>query len=236
MADSKAANFNAAYYAGPKGAPTDPQQPPYAYHSHGRGRRSCGFCCIMGTLLKLIIAIVVVLGIAALVVWLVLRPTAINFYVEEASLTRFNLTNATTLHYDLKLNVSIRNDNKKIGIDYDKLEATPYYAGERFGWDQLPGFYQGHRNTTVLQIAFKGQALILPGDFVASVFDDQKARGFYYLDVKIKPKMRFKIGHLKTTEYSPKVWCYLQLALDSKNSSSSAAGGFTRTECDVDYY
>ncbi|KAF3790564.1 YLS9 protein [Nymphaea thermarum] len=236
MADSKPAHFNGAYYAGPQGATTVPQQPPQAYYRPGRGHSSCGFCCIISTLLKFIITIVVIIGIAALVIWLVLRPTAIKFYVENASLTQFNFTNTNTLLYDLKLNVSITNHNKKIGIDYDNLEAAAYYAGERFGWDRLPGFYQGHKNTTILQTAFKGQSLIVPADFVANVFNDQKARGFYYVDVKIKPKMRFKIGHLKTTKYSPKIWCYLQIPLDSKNSSSTAAGGFTRTKCDVDYY
>ncbi|KAF3782001.1 YLS9 protein [Nymphaea thermarum] len=235
MAESKPANFNGAYYAGPQGVQAPPQHPSQAYQSPGRRHRSCGLCCLLGTLFKLIIAIIVILGIAALVIWLVLRPTAIKFYVEDASLTQFNLTNANTLHYDLKLNVSIRNPNKKIGIDYDELDAAAYYDGERFGWVQLPGFYQGHKNTTTLQPAFRGQALMVLGDFIASDFNVQKDSGFFYVDVKIKPKMRFKIGHLKTTKYSPKVWCYLMVPLNSKSSSSSATGGFTRTKCHVHY-
>ncbi|XP_031502123.1 NDR1/HIN1-like protein 3 [Nymphaea colorata] len=236
MAESKPANPNGAYYGGAQGIPTPPQNPPQAYYSHGRGHRSCGCCCIIGTLLKLIVSIVVILGIAALIIWLVLRPSAVKFYVEDVSLTQFNLANTSTLHYDLKLNVSIRNPNRKIGIDYDKLEVAAYYADERFGWVQLPGFYQGHKNTSILQTAFKGQSLMVPGDSIANIFNEQKASGSYYVDVKIKPKMRFKIGQLKTTKYSPNVWCYLEVPLNSVNSSSPATGGFTRTKCDVDYF
>ncbi|KAF3774933.1 hypothetical protein EJ110_NYTH51841 [Nymphaea thermarum] len=102
MAESNPANFNGAYYFGPQGVQTPPQHPSQAYQSPGRRHCSCGLCCLLGTLLKLIIAIaiVVILGIAALVAWLVLRTTAIKFYVEDASLTQFNLTNANTLHYE----------------------------------------------------------------------------------------------------------------------------------------
>ncbi|CAN6439085.1 unnamed protein product [Victoria cruziana] len=230
MADSKPANLNGAYYGAPQGVRTPPQQPPQAYYRPGRGHRSCGCCCIIGTLLKLLIAIVVILGIAALVVWLVLRPVAVKFYVEDVSLTQFNLTSTNTLQYDLKLNVSIRNPNKKIGIDYDKVDATAYYAGERFGWVELLGFYQGHKNTTMLEPAFKGQAVMVLGDFTAGFFNDQKASGFYSISLKMKPKMRFKIGHLKTTKYSPNVWCDLEVP------ASSAAGGFARQKCDVHYF
>ncbi|KAF3781995.1 hypothetical protein EJ110_NYTH35376 [Nymphaea thermarum] len=157
-----------------------------------------------GTLFKLIIAIIVILGIAALLIWLVLRHghqvlrrRCVSDTVQLDQCEHSALQSQIECH-------SIRNPNKKIGIDYDELDVAAYYNGERFGWVQLPGFYQGHKNTTTLQPAFRGQALMVLGDFIVGDFNEQKDSGFFYVDVKIKPKMRFKIGHLKTTKYSPK--------------------------------
>ncbi|ERN16146.1 hypothetical protein AMTR_s00030p00214230 [Amborella trichopoda] len=129
--DAKGAHFNGAYYGAPQGVTVPP---PHAYHRPPRGR-GCGPCCILTTLLKLVITIMVILGIAALVAWLILHPN--------------------------KLDISIRNPNKKIGICYDKVDAMAYYEGERFSWASLPAFYQGHKNTTVLQPKFTGQQLML---------------------------------------------------------------------------
>ncbi|KAL6005438.1 yls9-like [Asimina triloba] len=229
MADAKQSHLNGAYY----GPPIPPKR--NSYHRPARSSGCfCGPCCILTTLFKLIVTVVVVLGIAALVLWLIFRPTKVKVYVDEATLTQFQLTNSTTLHYNLSLAMTVRNPNKKIGIYYDKVEARAYYDGERFGYAPLPTFYQGRKNTTNLYPVFTGQASIpLNSDGVSQLFSTEKGRGSFSIDVKIYARIRFKIGSLKTNRYKPHFDCDLSIPLTTNGSSSAA--GFTRTKCDIDF-
>ncbi|ERN16148.1 hypothetical protein AMTRI_Chr11g95490 [Amborella trichopoda] len=229
MADAKGAHFNGAYYGAPQGVTVPP---PQAYHRPPRGK-GCGPCCILTGLIKLAVAIVVTLGIVALVVWLVLRPNKVKFYAENASLTQFNLSGTNNLQYNLQLDISIRNPNKRIGIYYDKVDAMAYYEGERFGWAPLPAFYQGHKNTTVIQPKFTGQQLLLLNSHEVAQFGHSTSQGFFYIDVKLYLRVRFKVGSfkIKTKRFSPEIECDLRIPLGSNSTT-----GFSRKRCDIDYW
>jgi hypothetical protein len=73
--------------------------------------KSC--CKFFGSLLKV--------GLVLLIFWLIFRPKIVKFYVTEASLTQFNLSSNNTLYYNLALNTTVRNSNKKFGIYYDAV-------------------------------------------------------------------------------------------------------------------
>ncbi|XP_058087909.1 NDR1/HIN1-like protein 10 [Magnolia sinica] len=195
---------------------------------HGRSG-SCGPCCLLSTLFKLIIS----LGITALVLWLIYRPSKMRVFVGSATLTEFNLTNNNTLHHNLALDVAIRNPNKRISFYYDKLEATAYYEGERFSYAPLPTFYQGHKNTTDLHPVFSGQVAIPLKSSGVVDFNSEKEEGFFSINVKIYAKIRFKIGPLKTNHYKPDFECKLKVPLKMNGSSSTVE--FTGTKCDVDF-
>ncbi|XP_058087660.1 NDR1/HIN1-like protein 10 [Magnolia sinica] len=227
MADSKQANLNGAYH----GPPIPPKRD---YHRPGRSSGCfCGPCCILSALFKLIFTIVVVLGIAALVIWLVLRPSKVKVHVDSATLTQFNLTNSNNLYYNLSLDIAIRNPNKQIGIYYDKLEANAYYEGQRFDYVPLPTFYQGHKNTTNLYPVFTGQAAIPFQSSDVVVFNRENGDGLFSIKVKIYARIRFKIGSIKTNRYKPDFECELRVPL--MTSGSSSAVGFTRTKCEIDF-
>ncbi|XP_058078938.1 NDR1/HIN1-like protein 10 [Magnolia sinica] len=226
MAEAKQVPLNGAYY----GPPIPPQQ---THHRRERGSGCCGPCCLLSTLFKLIVTIIVVLGIATLIFWLIFRPSKMKVYVENATLTEFNLTDNNILRYNLALDVAIRNPNKRIGIYYDRLEARAYYEGERFGYNPLPAFYQGHKNTTNLHPVFSGQIPISLGNSDVVDFNREKGEGFFSIDVKIYARIRFKVGSVKTRRFKPDFECELKVPL-TKNGSSSAVR-FTGTKCDVDF-
>lgn len=226
MAEAKQSNLNGAYY----GPPVPPKQ---SYHRPGRGTGiCCGPCCILSALFKLIFTIIVVLGIIVLALWLVLRPSKVKVYVDGASLTQFSLNNSNTLYYNLSLDMSVRNPNKKVGIYYDKLEATASYGGQRFGYTTLPSFYQGHKNTTLLSPAFNSQSLVALASSGVSEFNSEKSNGIFSVYVQINARIRFKIGPIKTNRYKPKFKCDLKLPLASSGSTPTS---FTRTKCDIDF-
>ncbi|XP_077230666.1 NDR1/HIN1-like protein 10 [Tasmannia lanceolata] len=219
MSQPKEIPLNGAYYG-----PSIPPQEPY--------RRRSGGCCLISTLFKVIISFIVVLGIAALVLWLVLRPNHIKVHVENASLTQFNLTDNRVLQYNLSLAMSVRNPNKRIGIYYDRLEATALYDGERFSYIPLPTFYQGHKNTTMLYPVFTGANFIDLSSSEVVDFNEATGSGVFYVDVKIYARIRFKVGSVKTHRVKPEIKCELRIPLATNGSTD---GSFTRTKCDVDF-
>ncbi|KAJ7971654.1 Late embryogenesis abundant protein [Quillaja saponaria] len=232
MTDKQPA-LNGTYY----GPSIPPLTQTYNRHGHGRGsgcRCCCGclFNCLLSLVCKLICTVVVIIGIAVLIVWLIFRPNKVKFHVTEATLIEFNFTN-NTLRYDLALNMTVRNPNKRIGIYYDTIEATTFYEDQRFGMQYLPTFYQGHKNTSVLSPVFKGQQLVLLGTEEMSEFNNDKTDGEYNIDLKLYLRIRFKFGIFKVGIFKPRIKCDLKVPL--RTNGTSAAGRFETTGCDVDF-
>ncbi|KAJ8420138.1 hypothetical protein Cgig2_033912 [Carnegiea gigantea] len=96
-------------------------------------------------------------GLTALFLWLSLRPSSPTCSIEQFDAFALNKTsNSTTqtktktkttnhtLYYDLKL----KNRNKDMGVYYDALNLTFYYASRPIGNATYPAFYQGHQKDT----------------------------------------------------------------------------------------
>ncbi|XP_068661748.1 NDR1/HIN1-like protein 10 [Aristolochia californica] len=212
--------LNGAYY----GPPIPPQPLP-------RRTRSRTSSLIL-LLSQIIITFVVLIGITTLVLWLIYRPTKIKVHVQNASLTQFNLTNGNILQYNLNLGMSVRNPNRRIGIYYDRLEAAAYYHGERLRSVYLPTFYQGHKNTTMLNPVFIGQDYVPLSGSDARRFEREKNEGYFYIDVRIKARIRFKVGSVKTRRFRPDFECDLRIPLVINGVPNNS---FARTKCDVDF-
>ncbi|KAH7512239.1 NDR1/HIN1-like protein 3 [Ziziphus jujuba] len=229
MAD-KGAHLNGAYY-GPSIPP-----PVQSSHRHGRGRgRGCGCgCCLFRLLCKILIAIVVLLALAFFIFWLVVRPQKMKLHVTEASLTNFNLTADNTLHYDLALNVSIRNPNKKLGIYNDNIEARAIYEGARFDTEVFRNLgLQKKKTTKDLSVVFRGQQLVNLNSKKIAKFNEQKATGVFDIDVKSYLRIRLRLGDFITGDFKPKIKCDLKVPLTTNGVS---AGTFKKTKCDVDFF
>ncbi|GLT90103.1 hypothetical protein SLE2022_080550 [Rubroshorea leprosula] len=217
----KHSHLNGAYY-GP------PVPPARSYHRHGHGSGcGCCCCCLLSFLIKLIVTAVIIVGLAALIFWLIFRPNIVKFHVTDASLTQFNLTSDNNLHYNVALNITVRNPNKKIGIYYDRIEANAYYEDQRFATQQLTPFYQGHKNTSYLNPSFQGQKLVLLGADGVSEYNQEKNSGVYSVDVKLNLRVRFKLGKLKTWRFKPKIECDLKVPLSSSAET---------TKCKIDFF
>ncbi|CAL5207455.1 unnamed protein product [Lathyrus oleraceus] len=234
--------LNGAYYG--------PSIPPPQPHRRHRNDSSCGFCsclcgcfrgccgcifnCILSIICKILTTILIIAVILGFLFWLIVRPNVVNFTVTDASLTRFNFTNNNTLHYDLAVNITIRNPNRRIGIYYDNVETLAFYKDVMFGNQTLGGFFQHHKSTNFLNPVFKGEQVIPLSSDQVSEFDKEKESGVYGIDVKVLLNVRFKLGLFKSGKAKPKVRCDLQVPLKSGNGSS-LSNVFQPTECDWDY-
>ncbi|KFK38531.1 hypothetical protein AALP_AA3G126100 [Arabis alpina] len=243
MADNKQPHLNGAYYG-----PSIP--PPSNHHrSHNSPDLGCCFfncfasclrccgCCILSLLCNILIAISVILGITALILWLIFRPNAVKFYVTDANLTKFNLDpeNNSNLHYNLDLNFTIRNPNQRVGIYYDEIKVDGYYSDQRFGSVDVSPFYQGHKNTTVILTKMEGQNLMVLGDGARSDLKEDEKSGVYRIDAKLRMRIRLKFWVIKSWRLKPKIKCD-DLKIPLGGSSNSTSGfKFVPTQCDFDF-
>ncbi|CAH8264817.1 unnamed protein product [Arabidopsis lyrata] len=237
-----------AYYL--NGASYGPPIQPPAKNYYSQGRRgadvgcsicrcfsSCLLCCgscLVSIICNILIGVAVCLGVVALVLWFILRPKVVTFHVTEANLTRFELDPLNNnLHYNLSLDFSARNPNQRLGIQYDQLEARGYYGDQRFASVNMPSFYQGHKNTTVVGTEYlNGLSLVLLGAGGRRDLEEDRESGIYRIGVKLRFKMRFKFWFFNSWAVKPKFKCHLKVPL---NTSSAARGfQFHPTKCHVD--
>ncbi|KAI3854133.1 hypothetical protein MKX03_022146 [Papaver bracteatum] len=80
-----------------------------------------------------------------------------KFYVNDASLTEFYLTNEDVLHYNLAVNISARNSNKIERISYSSILSKMSCYGKYLALVSLLSFGQGTKSTALLHPVFQGQ-------------------------------------------------------------------------------
>lgn len=194
----------------------------------------CCLCCPVTCAINFIITLIVFVCFASFIVWIMLLSNAVKFQVHDAELNEFNLDlENNNLDYNLSLNFSIRNSKSSIGIHYDRFKAMVYYSDQQLGAVYVPSFYQGHKNTTVLETVFKGQNMVIFGDDGRRKFEDDREIKVYGIDVKLNIRLRVLFLHLVTWPMKPIVRCHLKVPLGSSNSSGGFA--FQSTKCDVDF-
>ncbi|CAM8959504.1 unnamed protein product [Rhodiola kirilowii] len=200
-----------------------PSIPPTTYHRrrHTKGR-SC-LCSLFCFLFKIILALVILVGLAILIFWLIFRPTPLNFQVTEAALTEFAIANIT-LKYNLAVSLTARNPNSRVGVHYDRMEANAYYDDQRFSSVTLNDFDQGHKNTSVFKLVFKGQKVVVFGESESSEFDEEKLTGVYPIDLRVYLRLKLRFGKLTTKTMKSKIACDLEVPLNNGN-------GFQTTKC-----
>ncbi|KAK4736577.1 hypothetical protein R3W88_000274 [Solanum pinnatisectum] len=225
-------HLDGAYY-GPSIPP-----PSKTYHRPGHGGGgggcccnpftcccSCIFNCICTCIFQILCTLLVIAAVVGFICWFVLRPNKVNFHISDASLTQFDFsTRNNTLYYDLHLNVSIRNPNKRIGIYYDSIEARAIYHGQNFSIVKPDPFYQGHKNTTDLNLVFTGQDSVQLG----SEYNVEKDSGVYQFGLRLYMRIRFKFGWIKTKKIKPMIKCDLKVPFKGN-------GTFERTQCNLDW-
>ncbi|KAF7804236.1 NDR1/HIN1-like protein 10 [Senna tora] len=229
MADNKQPQLNGAYY----GPAIPPAEQPRAHPRYSRRRSCC--CCLFGFFWKLLLALIVIVGIAILVFWLVVRPQGFKYHVSDAKLTQFEYDN-NTLRYDLVLNFTARNPNKKLNIYYDRVEGRASYEDNWFSSTDvithLNSFRQYTKRSDPMSAHFAGQHVMVLDQQDLDKFNSDKARGAFDIDLKLKFRIRFRLGDFITGDYKPTVKCDLNIPLATSNNAT----GFQSTQCDVDFF
>ncbi|XP_071721097.1 NDR1/HIN1-like protein 3 [Rutidosis leptorrhynchoides] len=196
---------------------------------------SCICSCIFNLIFQILITIAIFVGIIALIFWFIFRPNVPNFHVDDVSLTQFTLAdNNNTLYYNLAVNMTFRNPNRRLGIYYDKIEANAMYHDQRLSTAEIEGFYLGHKKeNNNMSTVFKGEQIVVFKSNEKLKYESENKDEVYKIDLKLRLKIRFKVWWMKTPKFKPKLECELKVPLSGKGKVNSVK--FERTNCDFDW-
>lgn len=188
----------------------------------GRKPRRSGCCCCLCWFLGLAALLIFLLALAAGIFYLVIRPKALSYSVEDISITGFNVSSAaSTASISPEFDVTVRadNPNKKISIYYEEDSSVKvYYSDVDLCNGVLPAFYQPPKNVTVFQTALKGSGVVLTSGMKETLVNQQR-EGNIPLKLKLKAPVKIRVGSVKTWTITVKVSCDLtvdKLTAESK--------------------
>ena len=181
-------------------------------------RRSC--CCrFLCWLISILLILIVAIGITIGILFLVFRPKLPKYSIDEIGVTKFDLANNNSLSVTFNLTITARNPNKRIGIDYrGGSHISAWYNDTKLCEGSLPKFYQGHHNTTVLNIPLSGQTQDASG-LRDALLQQLQQNGNVPLRLRAKQPVRIKLGKLKLPKVTFRVRC--RIVVDSLNSNNS---------------
>ncbi|XP_073270969.1 NDR1/HIN1-like protein 10 [Primulina huaijiensis] len=201
-------------------APPPPQQQQQP-QPVGRSQHSWLMRCIALTALGLIILTILVV----IIIWVSVQPRRLKYSMEHGSISAYNLTNDVlnaNFHFVLRAN----NPNKRISLYYDRIDVSVLYEDQILSVGGFAPFYQPRRNVTHLGLHLAAKNEKVYGA-VARDLKVDRASGDVDLDVKIRAKIRWKIGVFK-------IHRKLKVLCESLRVPFTSSKGFQRVQCDVD--
>lgn len=182
-----------------------------------------------------LLTLIVLVGLTVLIIWLTIKPKKLVYSIDDASIHNYNLTNDHHLYATYNFILRAYNPNKKASIYYDKIDIKVMYDDETLGAGTIDPFYQPRRNTTFLKPNLASHDLTLPGEIIKDLKVDRSS-GQLELGVKLKARIRFKVGAWKSRHYRLKVSCAPVMVrfYSSSKGFQKTITGFQRTMCDVD--
>ncbi|CAN1845098.1 NDR1/HIN1-like protein 1 [Linum perenne] len=182
---------------------------------------------------------VMLVGLAVLFSWAILRPTKPTFHLQDATLQAFNLTdsNSRLLTTSLQVTISSRNPNSHLGIDYVSIRTYALYRGQKITQPvELPQGYLGNKEVVEWSPILSGERVSLSADMAQLMTEDLKA-GVVLVDFKVYGRLTWKIGTLFTWKYKLDVDCpaFLNKNLPAGDRNGTVIGRMVNGDGGVKY-
>ncbi|KDP43950.1 hypothetical protein JCGZ_05417 [Jatropha curcas] len=182
---------------------------------------------MLGIIAIVILTLIVLVGIAVLITWLVIKPKQIVYSVENGSINNFNL-HYNHLNASFDFVIRAHNPNRRISIYYDSIEVSLSYDDQTIAFNTLEPFYQPRRNITQLEPKLEAREVALSNGLSRDLRLERRS-GQFQLDVMLHARIRFKVGVLKLRHRTLKVLCP---SVPVHFPSTKIA---QRTYCDIEY-
>lgn len=194
-------------------------------------RRRCRLCrCLCCTLCALLLVLVLFIGVFVAILFLGFHPKIPHYSIDGIRVATLDLSSTdASLAATFDVNVTARNPNKRIGIYYEGGSSlSVWYDDTELCEGSLPVFYQGHRNTTVMEVVMSGRvanATALASDLQS---EQQKSGGVPLL-IRGKVPVRIKMGKLKLMKIRFKAKC--EIVVDSLTTNNKIR--ITSSRCKI---
>ncbi|KAK7301990.1 hypothetical protein RJT34_12867 [Clitoria ternatea] len=189
--------------------PPLPQRTFPVMHSKPPKRRSSCCCRFMCWTFSILVILIVAIAITIGVLYLVFRPKLPKYSVDHLRISQFNVSDNNSLFATFNVTITARNPNKKIGIYYvSGSHISAWYMDTKLCEGSLPKFYQGHRNTTVLDLPLSGETQDANGLLNKAQQQLQETNNIP-LNLNVNQPVRVKLGKLKLFKVKFRVRCRL---------------------------
>ncbi|GFP93530.1 protein yls9 [Phtheirospermum japonicum] len=156
------------------------------------------------------LVVIFLAGLTITIIWLPTLHRKLEYSVERASIGGYNLTSDGRLSGNFTFVVRANNPNKAgFSFYYDKIDATASYKDrDLFSADNIiPPFYQPRRNATTLNLNLVARDYKVANESLARDLRMERGIGGLNLGLKIRAKMRLKLGVLRVIHRTLKVSC-----------------------------
>ncbi|GAU27791.1 hypothetical protein TSUD_113700 [Trifolium subterraneum] len=178
----------------------------YANYTRQKSRRSRSCCPYW--LISILLTLIVFLGIAAGVFYLIFHPESPHYAIDQIYVKGMNLTSSSsTISPEFNLTIKANNDNDKIGIYYENdITVEIFYRDALLSNGMMPTFYQPSNNVTVFQTVLKGNNVELRRSDQRGLVN-AVAKRIVPLSLKLRAPVKIKLGYIKTWKIRINVDC-----------------------------
>ncbi|XP_049411894.1 uncharacterized protein At1g08160-like [Solanum stenotomum] len=174
----------------------------------------------------IVLTIIVIVGLTILVIWLSVKPRRPIYSIENASLHNYNMTKNEHLYGNFNFTLKAYNPNSRVSIYYDSIEVKLFYNSLQIAFNNAETFFQPHRNVTYLDLFLSAKDVALYGD-IARDLKTERTSGAVEVEIKVRAKIRFKVGIWKSSHRKLKLSCSPRVPASSTKSSQISP-------CDLD--
>lgn len=174
----------------------------------------------------ILLTIIVIIGLTVLVIWLSVKPRRPIYTIENASLHNYNMTKNDHLYGNFNFTLKAYNPNSRVSIYYDSIEVKLFYNTLQIAFNNAETFFQPRRNVTYLDLFLSAKDVALYGD-IARDLKTERTSGAVEVEIKVRAKIRFKVGIWKSSHRKLKLSCSPRVPVSSTKSSQTSP-------CDLD--
>ncbi|KAI4386177.1 hypothetical protein MLD38_004132 [Melastoma candidum] len=189
----------------------------YARRSRSLRRRHPCFCYLILSLAVLLLLVAVTAG----VLYLVFQPRYPVILVDSASFSGLeNITSLTSqpASPSVGLSLTLRNDNRKIGVYYTGGGVAVSYDGVELGrGGAWPAMYQPRGTYGAVNVTVKGTGVVLSREEKSSLADNM-GEGSIPVVVQVAANTKFEVGLVTTWRMKVKTRC--EVSVDGLGSSA----------------
>lgn len=195
----------------------DKDLPVFEKNHHHHRKHALKRC--LGGIGALFLTALILLGLTALIIWLVLRPIhKPTWAVEDVQVITLNVQNQSggrrlqtyntspLMNADLFFTLQATNPNKKMDVIYDRIDVSAAYATAAFGQTSIPPFTQGKANSTTVKTELKAMSVVVTPNLGSALQADINSDSIVF-QIYVDARARMKIGEYKSFLYGVKTTC-----------------------------